>query len=293
MTLVSLIMPVWRPDPAWFAQAVSSALDDETDLELLLVDDGNDAPVRAPVDDPRVRVVRASHAGPYAARDVGLAHAEGTHVRYVDADDVVVAGSTSRLLAAAGHDRIAHGITELCDEDLRPTGATGSGLAGSAVDACLLGQFSVFHVSLLYPRTIVERVGPWDVPGFEVSGDWDYVLRALELAPVVPVPSTVTRYRRHPGSVMSRARVAEGGRARELVLRRHFDRHPDRLGTSIERDAYASMHLDQAAAHAWRGERRDAATALARAARRRPLRAARTAADLAVQRVRLRRGATP
>ena len=197
------------------------------------------------------------------------------------------------LAATADRQVIVHGVTEICDEELRPTGTAGSDVSGSAVDACLFGRFDVFHVSLLYPRDVVDRVGAWDVPGFRVSGDWDYVLRALELAPVAPLGSVVTRYRRHADSVMSRARVVEGGRARELVLRRHFERHPGRRGAPIERQAFAAMYLEQAAAHAWRGERRDAATALVRGARRRPLAAARTAAGLLVERAKLSRGARP
>lgn len=294
MTLVSLVMPVWQPHPIWFPDAVSSALDETVDVELILVDDGNDTPVDSPVDDPRVRVLRSPHRGPYAARDVGLAHAKGTHVRYVDADDMVVAGSTTALVEAAeGREVIVHGVTEICDDALQRTGVAGSELIGSAADACLLGRFDVFHVSLLYPRSVIDRVGAWEVPGFRVSGDWDYVLRALELAPVVPLGSVVTKYRRHADSVMSRARVVEGGRARELVLRRHFERHPGRRGTPIEREAYAAMYLEQAAAHAWRGERRDAAVALLRGARRRPLAASRVAAELLVERARLSRAATP
>lgn len=293
--LVSLVMPVWNPHPAWFPNAVSSALRESCDLELLLVDDGNDVPATSPVDDPRVRVVRAPHGGPYAARDVGLRAATGSHVRFIDADDEVVAGSTSALLAALGDtEQIAHGATEVCDEDLRVVSIAASSVVGDAVDSCVLGTFDVFHVSLLYPRRLLDRVGPWAVEGFRVSGDWDYVLRAVELAPVVPVAGVMTKYRRHTGSVMSSARIEDGGAARGLVLDRHFARRPERRGSRIERHAYGSLHLDQAVAHAWRGHRVPAARELVRAIRWRPLHSMRVAAGVVRQRLtRHRPGRTP
>ena len=289
MTLVSLVMPVWRPRTDWLTTAVTSALAEECDVELILVDDGNDVPVRSPVDDRRVRVVRATHRGPYAARDVGLAHARGSHVRFVDADDEVIAGSTTTLLRASEAERgaIAHGVTEVCDESLRPTGTVGSRLRGDVVDACLLGRFTVFHVSLLYPRAVVEAAGPWEVPAFRVSGDWDYVLRAVEHAPVVPVERVVTRYRRHPTSVMSSARIVDGGRARAMIIERHLERLPERRGGPIERRALGEMHLSQATSHAWRGERVPALRELVRATRHRPVGAAVVAARLGTERVRL------
>ena len=288
MSLVSLIMPVWRPHPDWFPIAVESALAEETDVELVIVDDGNETAVIAPVDDPRVRVIRAPHRGPYGARDEGLAVARGTHVRFVDADDEVVAGSTTRLLDAAQQTpgAIVHGVTEVCDDALDPISPVGCDLTGDATDACLLGDFTVFHVSMLYPRGVLDRVGPWDVPGFTVSGDWDYVQRAVELAPVRPVADVVTRYRRNAGSVMSTARVVDGGRARKLVIDRHFDRQPHRRGTAIERHAYGALHLAQASSHAWRGERIEAVRSLALGFRQRPARASRTAARLLVDRAR-------
>jgi succinoglycan biosynthesis protein ExoO len=273
--LVSLIMPAWRPRPEWLRQAVSSALaEQDCQLELIVVDDGSDEPVAAlleEVADPRVRVLRIEHAGPSAARNAGLAAAQGTHVRYVDADDVVEPGSTARLLALVGEagDVIAHGATLVCDETLRPLRTIASELEGDVVDECLLGRFDVRVVSMLFPRPLVDRVGGWE-PALAVSGDWDFVLRALELGRVRRDPDVATRYRRHRASVTRTADVALGATAHRLILDRYFDRHPERRGTALERQAYGRLHLDRALAHAASGSMRRAVGHFARAARLRP-----------------------
>src|SRR4051794_32641684 len=98
-------MPAWRPRSDWLHEAVLSALAEQAfDLEVIVVDDGNDTPVSdmlSDVADPRLHLIRVGHCGPYATRNAGLKAARGEFVRFFDADDVIVQGSTGRLLAAA------------------------------------------------------------------------------------------------------------------------------------------------------------------------------------------------
>ena len=275
--LVTLIMPTWRPRPDWLHEAVASALDEQAcDVELIVVDDGNERPVAellADVEDPRLRVMRIEHAGPYAARNAALAVARGDYVRYVDADDVVEPGSTGRLLAlarATDGEVLAYGATMMCDDALVEQRLVSADTEGDATEECVLGGFDVYVVSILYPRAVLERAGPWEETAFTVSGDWDYVLRALEQAPVRRLDEIVTRYRRHPTSVTKSARVAAGADAGRLVLERYFERHPERRGSALERRAYSNLHLLRARSHAGVGEHRLALRQLALAMRRDP-----------------------
>jgi glycosyltransferase involved in cell wall biosynthesis len=274
--LVSLVMPVWRPRSDWLHEAVASALDESAcEVELIVVDDGNEQPVAdvlADVADPRLRVLRVEHGGPYAARNAALAIARGDYVRYVDADDVVQAHSTGRLLAESGPgETMAYGATLMCDEDLRPGRVVTADSEGDVAEECLLGGFEVFVVSILYPRAALDRAGPWEETAFTVSGDWDYVLRALEQAPVRRLDEVVSLYRRHPASVTKGARVAAGAQAGKLVLDRYFERHPEQRGSALERRAYSNLHIDRARAHAWARQPQLALRQLGMAARRDPL----------------------
>ena len=221
--LVSLIMPVWRPRPDWLREAVASALDDETSLELLVVDDGCEEPVESllrGIEDERLKVLRVGHGGPYAARNAGLRAAVGSYVRFVDCDDVIETGSTLRLLELADgrDDVVAYGATMMCDEALEPLRLVTSTLEGDVAPACLLGEFHVYVVSMLFPSAVLARAGEWEEQGFRVSGDWDYVLRAVEHASVRRLDAVVTRYRRHGDSISSSADVAVGAEAGRLVL---------------------------------------------------------------------------
>jgi glycosyltransferase involved in cell wall biosynthesis len=282
---VTLTMAAWRPERAWLHEAVRSALDNHgCSIELVVVDDGSPEPVAellADVDDPRLRVVRIEHAGTAAARNAGIEQARGRMIRFLDADDVVAPESTARLASLVGHadDVIAYGATVVCDEELRPVRTIASELEGDVVVPCLLGSFDARHVSMVFPRRVVERAGPW-ADGFAVSPDWDFVLRAVEHATVRRDPEPATYYRRHASSQSRTVGVEQGERDRQRVLDGYFDRHPGSRGTPLERKVRAAADLDRAAAYAAVGERALAARRLVRAARVEPAGAARLAARL-------------
>ena len=68
--------------------AVDAALAQSLDaLEVVVVDDGSDPPLRL-TERPRVRVLRREHSGgPSAARNAGLAAARGRYVTFIDDDN--------------------------------------------------------------------------------------------------------------------------------------------------------------------------------------------------------------
>jgi glycosyltransferase involved in cell wall biosynthesis len=271
--LVSLVMPVWRPRREWLLEAVRSSLDQPgTRIELIVVDDGNPDPV-APlldgIDDRRLRIIRIEHAGESAARNAGMAEARGEWLRFIDADDVVAPASTARLLHLAGSDArvITYGATAFCDAALRPVWVMRSRVEGSATVSLLLGRWAVRVPSVLLPRHVAEEAGPWDT-AMTISPDWDFLLRAVEHAPVRGCRAIVYYYRRHPDSAIgvragsSRPRPhapspphdpARSVNAAVRVATRYFDRHPDQRGTGLERRSAAATSAHAVIVNATQG----------------------------------------
>ena len=243
---VSLIMPAWNPRPDWLHAAVESALAQTgCSIELIVVDDGSEPPVAetlAGIDDPRLQILRLPHGGVGRARNAGVDAARGAYFRYVDCDDVIVADSTAHLLALAGgnDDVVVYGATVVCDETLRPLSTISAGLQGSVFEACLLNAFDTTIHSLLYPRRVAEAVGEWE-PTIVVSQDWDYALRAFEVAEVRGDRRVATYYRTH--ARMNSRNVREGIRGYERVVEGFFTRHPELEGSRLARRARARYHL--------------------------------------------------
>ena len=242
--LVSMIMPVWQPDREWLFQAVRSALAQRgCRIELVVVDDGCERPVEellSGITDQRLRVVRVPHGGAYRARNAGIAACHGDYIRFVDSDDVCEPDSTAHLLelAAGRSDLITYGATRFCDEELRPIWTMVSRLGGWVASECLRGMFTVRFTSMLFPRRVIELTGDWD-PSFRISGDWDFVLRTLDHAPVLGDEIVASRYRRH--SMSMTADIGKGEQAARVVVGRYFERHPEQAGSKLERQAQARV----------------------------------------------------
>jgi len=88
-SLVSVILPVYNRERT-VARAIDSVLAQTyRPLELIVVDDGSTDGTRGVLEGfgPRITVIEQSHDGPYVARNVGLRHARGSLVAFVDSDD--------------------------------------------------------------------------------------------------------------------------------------------------------------------------------------------------------------
>jgi glycosyltransferase involved in cell wall biosynthesis len=245
--LVSLIMPVWQTRRDWLRTAVNSALEQRgCRVELIVVDDGSPEPAARLLDgiaDARLRVVRIGHGGPSAARNAGVAEAQGDWIRFVDSDDVLDPDSTSHLGSFMNGDEvIAYGGTLVCDENLRPGRLRASTLQGHVSCDCLLGQFDVCLPALLFTRAVVQAAGPWNA-SLPVSEDWDFVLRALDHARVAGDQRVALYYRRHSRSVSRMASIAAGETARRRLTTAYFERHPEHRAT-LRRRVWAEMYLD-------------------------------------------------
>ena len=248
--VVSIIMSAWKPRHDWLREAVAGVLGQEgCEIELIIVDDGSPQPVTELLtnfDDPRLRIIRVDHGGISHTRNAGIRAARGKFLRFVDADDVLERGSTARLLRLA-EDRgaIGYGATLVCDEQLRPIGVKRSRLEGWIAEECLLYRFDVKHMSMLFPRRVIDAVGDWDTSMHQCQ-DWDFVLRALEHAPARGEEKVAAYYRRHGASLSANLERALYYESR--VVDRYFERHPDQLGTVVEREARAKLLMVRARA---------------------------------------------
>lgn len=146
--LLSVIVPVYNA-AATLEKCAASVLSQAPEAaELILVDDGSadDSPAlcdRLAAQDSRVRVIHQKNGGASAARNAGLAAANGRYVQFVDADDWVNPGLYDAALPPleAGADVCFFGVDTLLG-DVRET------LPAGRMDslAQLAGNFAYYLV---------------------------------------------------------------------------------------------------------------------------------------------------
>jgi GT2 family glycosyltransferase len=208
--LVSIVMPVYNPDPAWLRDAIESVRAQLYDnWELCIADDGSRrAGVRELLeryqrDEPRARVDYLSkNAGIAAASNAALALATGEFVGLLDHDDKLKPDALFEVAKLLNDRRDLDYVYS--DEDKLETD-------GRLVEPFFKPDWSpdllmsvnyVTHFSV-FRKEIIDKVDGFRA-GFDGSQDYDLVLRVAEVTDrIAHIAKPLYTWRKIPGSAAS------------------------------------------------------------------------------------------
>jgi glycosyltransferase involved in cell wall biosynthesis len=91
MQLVSVIIPVYNAEQYITATVQSVLAQTYSNIELLIVNDGSSdrsIEICQEFQDNRIRILQQQNRGPSAARNLGIRHATGEFIAFLDADDL-------------------------------------------------------------------------------------------------------------------------------------------------------------------------------------------------------------
>jgi glycosyltransferase involved in cell wall biosynthesis len=189
--LVSVIIPAFNVE-LYLADAVRSAIGQTwKQVELIIVDDGSSDGTGALADrlaagEERIRVIHQRNRGVSAARNAGIAAANGEFVCFLDADDVLLPDKCERQVAFLG---------QFPDCDLPMLLLCRSPPLRIAELLTFRNWFA--PMSPLLRAAFVARIGGFDEQ-LASSEDWDYWIRASQLGALCYLPGPVAVYRTHP-----------------------------------------------------------------------------------------------
>lgn len=228
---ISVIIPAYNAERFLPAAVDSIRRQAVGVLEILVVDDGStDATGSLALElGSEVRVLQQANSGAPAARNLGLSHAAGELIAFLDADDLWTGDKLTVQLARLEADpdlAVVLGCTQLVRQ---VDGETGASLEPLGPPGLLTSLGAA-----LFRRSAFERVGRLN-EGLRMDDDVDWFLRAIELdLPLTTVPHVSQLYRRHGGNItnarqmdmrffvralklsLDRRRQASGGAARAL-----------------------------------------------------------------------------
>jgi len=183
---VSIVVPVYKPEPAHLEEAIASVLhQNDPDWQLILVADG---PQPTEVDnilddctDDRIVVARRpKQGGIVAASNDGIERATGTFITFLDNDDTLSARAVSACrFTVEQHDDVDVIYTDEDKLDLQGRRVDPFHKPGWSPER-LRAQMYTGHLSV-YRRTLVEQVGRLRAE-FNGSQDHDLALRVTEIA---------------------------------------------------------------------------------------------------------------
>lgn len=200
--LISVIMPCFNAAP-FLREAVDSVLaQTHPSVELIVIDDGSNDRSREMLREygNQLTVLEQANRGPYPARNLGLAHAKGELVAFLDADDWWSPDFLEKLHAALG-DRPDVTLAYCGWQNVGDGIQTSPYLPpeyenGDPVDAFIRTCPWPIHAALV-KRSLVDRLGGFSERRYS-SMDYDFWLRALALSRCFArVPEVLAFYRWH------------------------------------------------------------------------------------------------
>jgi hypothetical protein len=186
---VSIVIPC-RNGAAWLGEAIESCLGQSwTNLQIVVVDNGStdgslDLAKRYAA--RAVTVLACERTGAGAARNVGLAHADGDLIQFLDADDLLDADKIRRQverLNAAPAASVASGAWVRFAHDpsqavFTPEAVWRDFVPEDFLIASWLGGGMMPNFSWLTPRAVIERAGPWNET-LSVYDDGEFFCRVV------------------------------------------------------------------------------------------------------------------
>jgi glycosyltransferase involved in cell wall biosynthesis len=262
---VSVIIPYYRASQT-IARAVESVLKQTVPpYEILIVDDGcpEDAAVATKQFGAHVKLIRKPNAGAASARNLGIEHAQGEWIAFLDADDYWEPEKLERQLAISeGVGLIgakwfmeAPGSPRWIEEVEEPTffGRAFSPRGGEAFQVAM----NLWTSALMVRRRVLgeQRF----VPGLEPAEDRDLWIRLAASTAVYLVPEPLATYTQRPGSLSN----SDSDRDCTSMLK-VVHRHATLLGAKGVREQEAIVYRRWAGAHLARGKPRSAIVPAAR-----------------------------
>ena len=223
--LVSVVMPCYN-DSKYLKEAVDSVLGQSyPNVELIIIDDGSDdaatlADLKELAEKDNVRVLFADHGGPSAARNFGIAQANGSYILPVDSDDRIAP------------DYIAKAVPVLQSDDNIGIVYCRAELFGERSGPWDLGDFSMarmlvrnqIFVSALFRKADWQAVGGFAEQYKSGIEDYDFWLSILELGrSVVRLDEVLFFYRIKP--VSRTTKLTDDQSQAEQMTKEIYSRH--------------------------------------------------------------------
>lgn len=284
MPLVTVITPAYRPANFKALQA-SSVANTSVETEWIVVDDSSGPEYDAvfatlPASVHLIRHSRNSRQG--AARNTGLAQAQGRWVKFLDADDELDAGHLAALLNATEH-LPSNAIPFAPTKHVFANGTTSVNESWRDLSADPQAQYLrqlvrpfLSHCGALFPRDLLVRLGGYD-ESLITDEDGDLLLRVLKAGyHFVPVEGVHYLYIHHDvgprvsaddgiAKMQARIRVcdkvaAEWGQGMPDDIRHALAQRMDRIAMTywpaFPEEARALLHRAQRLAPSYRPDMR-------------------------------------
>ena len=230
--LVSIILPTWNRASILPRALVSIKAQSFTDYEVLVVDDGSEDDTQQLLShhDAPIRCLSQAHGGVASARNLGIEHARGRWIAFLDSDDTWMPEKLLTQMQALEQNpevSMVFSDYEVWDEsrDQPELVQTRRYLDEDTSFAALARRNFIGTLTAVVHREALATAGGFD-ESLVRGSDFDAWLRIARNGKIMRVPGVFARYRRHPKSLTG-LDSRQDANTRDEVLARFRERWPE------------------------------------------------------------------
>lgn len=251
--LISIIIPAYNSQGA-ITEAVQSCLNQTWQhVEVIVVNDGstdNTLKVLEEIRDNRINIINQENRGACAARNLGLLHAKGSYIQFLDADDIISPDKIKNQLlllkennsmdnvASCAWGRFYNSLDTFVVEDspLNKSYICPMQWLLDSWNGKGMGQTAIW----LTPTSLIKKAGPWN-ENLKINQDGEFFARVLlQAKKIVYCPKSQVYYRSSNASSISKAPFSEAKVQSLLLSFQLYVQHvPEELKTLAVREALA------------------------------------------------------
>ena len=200
---VSVIIPLFNKDQ-YILETINSVLNQNFEnFEVIVVDDGSSDSslnIVQSMKDPRVFVYTQSNAGVEQARNFGFRHSSGSHVVFLDADDLMDPHRLSRQinLFKSNPSVVLIGTwATIIDKDGTAIGEISPPIDDEALKISLSFRNPFICSSVMVLRSAIDKVGLFNTSrGPRFAEDYEMWKRISSVGDLQNIPICLTSYRK-------------------------------------------------------------------------------------------------
>ncbi|MEP2103742.1 MAG: glycosyltransferase family A protein [Parasphingorhabdus sp.] len=218
----SVVIPVHNKARHVAASLASALQQTLPPSELIVIDDAStddSAAIVSQMTDPRIRMLFRDTPGPggYAARNLGIAEANGNWIAFLDADDIwhpshladmamAIKRAPKAGCVATRYDHVfeKHRRASKMTDALASLEGRASGFRESLDIWVQSGECPIWTSAAAFRRDVLENAGPFPAGKAVRGGDKDMWLRALAHAPFTYVPKVSAEFHRDTDNKVSK-----------------------------------------------------------------------------------------
>lgn len=241
--MVSVITPTYNRE-SFLPIAVKSVLSQSfLNWELLIIDDGSTDNTRKIVRDyeldSRIRYFYQENSGQAAARNVGLGHANGEYICFLDSDNAWVRDKLKiqiALFAEIANIDVVYGDIEIIDRDGKVLSRKNMARFSGHITEHLLQDNCVSFNTAMTKASTLKLIGGMD-EAVGVGDDYDLWLRISVSAKFLYVPEIFVQYRVMDDQISSNKEARFDSNMQ--TIRRFFQSNPDIATKMVCRNTWA------------------------------------------------------